>query len=1224
MSSGPTWTPKQFAAITRADGALLVSAAAGSGKTAVLAARCVHLVCTADVPCDIDQLLVLTFTRAAAGEMRERIERELRKHVEKHDEPRLQRQLRLIDRATITTLDGFCASLIRANFHLLGIDPGFAILAPEDAILLKHEVVERLLDAEYESPGAEPLKAFLDSYFGADDSRLRAFLLETHAMLQSVVDPEEWHIKAIRRLVGGADGTDKELLSRFADMQRRALRSTHHKLISARRIALTDVTLDAYVKQIDLLLAEIDDWIALSEAGSFDPLSARALAFTLPRLPTVKQAPPELKEKAQTLIDSAKADLKGKGETLSLCRWGLQQLRADLATIAPHAEYFLGLTNRFSQAYDRAKTDLRTLDFADTERMAFTLLRQSDEGLLPSLSALDIQQKFHHVLVDEYQDINPLQNAILRLASRDISAESDPQVRSNFFAVGDVKQSIYRFRLADPQQFIDRQAILRAETSLGEVIDLQENFRSRGPLLDAVNDVFRLLMTGDSAGIDYDVTHELRSILPYPDLGPLAFTGKPIELHFLPRDIERADGDSDDDEQADSFEREISLVAYRIRRLIDERRPVGTKQDGARPIRYGDIAVLLRSAKFKASVVADELRVRGIPVHADDTTGFFNNTEVQDILAILKLIANGQQDIPMAAFLRSPIANIADPEDALATIRLLLPNEPFHRAVTTYAHARKDPLGKQLSGLLGQLTNWRERFHEQPIGESLSQLFDETGYLTFCRALPDGAQRVANLQELRERAIAFDSFERQGLDRFLAFLEEMEADDQLGRPSIAAGSQDCVRVMTVHKSKGLEFPVVIVPDLGKQFNEQSLKSSVLIDRDFGLGFAAVDLPNRVRYPSVASMVIKDHARRQLIAEEVRVLYVALTRAREHLILIGTSRSPYASFVEDWANHGGPLPDAHTQRARTALDWIAPIAAITERQGLGTFTVQDWSDQSLPDSDADARELSAAKLLANWYAASDKSVDLPDAAKHAIERVTFAYAHSEAARTPATKRVTDLEASPIAAPVTAPVTSAVTAIAAPHPAMLEWPASYKPRDRAGALEIGTATHRFLELIDPARLSAEADIAPQIQELIARRLLSEKEAKLIDLPAIAWLIETDLGHQLRDPRNRVFREQSLAYSIQPPGLGVADCVLVRGRLDLMLVTPSGLILADYKTDRVDADGAIVRAESYWPQLRGYAEAVSRVAKLPVIRACLVFLRARRIIDLPADSLATYGGR
>ena len=353
MSDDAQWTLSQRAAVTHVEGALLVSAAAGSGKTAVLAARCVHLVCDASTPCDVDQLLVLTFTRAAAGEMRERIENRLRERVETSHDPRLLRQLRLIERASITTLDGFCASLVRSNFHLLGIDPAFAILAPEDASLLKAEVVDRLLDIEYESPRAVLLSQLLDSYFGSQDSNLRSQLISAHALLQSIVAPEKWAQCAIKRISGGADGSDTELLTRFANIQRTAILSTIRGLETAQRFAAAREGLEKYVSQIELLLSTANQWLALSTAADFDTLASAANLYKAPTLPRITGQPPD-KEKAQELLNAAKDDLKVGGKTNGGCRWSLAQLKSDLTHISPLASYFLELTSRFTQAYDLA------------------------------------------------------------------------------------------------------------------------------------------------------------------------------------------------------------------------------------------------------------------------------------------------------------------------------------------------------------------------------------------------------------------------------------------------------------------------------------------------------------------------------------------------------------------------------------------------------------------------------------------------------------------------------------------------------------------------------------------------------------------------------------------------------------------------------------------------------------------------------------------------------
>lgn len=1212
-SSEPVWTPAQDAAVKHVDGALLVSAAAGSGKTAVLAARCAYLVCDAPEPCDVDELLVLTFTRAAAAEMKERIDAAIRKRAEaSNGDERIARQLRLIDRAAITTIDAYCGQLVREHFHLVGVDPGFAVLAPEDASLLRNDVAAELIEAEFDAPGAAVFRRLLDGYFGGDADRFRQALIRAHTLSQTIVDPAEWVTNAIGRLQDVASGGKANLFDRFTAIQQRALAGAVARLEQAASRADRG-GFAPYAEHVREIQAEFGAWIELLNKGNTDALSARVSAYKVPTLPTIKGEVPG-KEAIKDAIDAVKKRAKKGGDLLRLLRWTRAELAADTAALLPLAERYFSMLERFAANYDQAKRALRSLDFADVEASALKILREGDR---PSATARAMQARFQHVLVDEFQDINPLQYALLRLVSRDRAAELDAEIRSNLFSVGDVKQSIYRFRLAEPQQFIDRRAALNDPASaFGRVIDLQENFRSRAPLLEAVNDVFRRLMTRESTTIEYDATHELRSVKDYAAVDAPFFAGKPIELHLLPQTLPTSDDEDDEsDENAselDRFEREVEFIANRIRSLVEDERPNVTVKAGGvttvRPARYGDIVVLLRSAKFKSSQVADALRTRGMPVHSDDATGFFSAVEVQDVLSVLRVLSNARQDVPLAAVLRSPLFDLPSNEDALATIRIAFPDEPFHRAVVRHAAERTDELAGALKKVLDQLAIWRQMFRERPVAESLRKLVEHNGFDTFCRARDDGAQRFANLQELLARGEDFDAFERQGLDRFLAFLEELEANDELGRPSLGAESDDVVRVMTIHKSKGLEFPIVIIPDLGKGFNTMSLSEPILLDRDLGIGMMSVDLRRRIRYPSISSMVVKEHAARQAVAEEVRVLYVALTRAREHLILVGSAREgSQDDWRGDWAGHAGPLPDDVIQKARTPLDWLGPIAAMTEAAGLGTFKVLDHA--AIPKMKIEeGQEPTASAALPRRIVESAELTD--PIAKLAIERVTYEYPFKpstlQRAAMPATQFVAE-----VVPEVKVPRRGEIT---------LDWPASFRPRERASAADIGTATHLLLQLLDFNATRTTADIRAQSAGFVERRLIAAADAALVDIGAVAWFLGTDLAELMRSADARVQREQPLAIALPPRGIREsatsdrADRVLVRGRVDVLVENDGGLTLIDYKSDRVDADGVAARAAAYAPQVLGYAEALKAITHLPVVRASFVFLRPRVIFDIP----------
>jgi ATP-dependent helicase/nuclease subunit A len=1213
MSAASTrWTPQQRAAIEHVDGALLVSAAAGSGKTAVLAERCAYLVCDAPEPCDVDELLVLTFTRAAAAEMRERIDGVIRRRASEPDAPaRLHRQLRLIDRAPITTLDAFCGQLVRSHFHLVGVDPAFALLAPEDAAMLRVEVADSIIEAEYDGPDAPLFRQLLDCYFRSEDAELRSAMIGAHQLLQSVVDPEQWTTRALRRLEEASTSTDAPLLAEYADVITRALAAGVLALEQVARRAAGEPATTPYARHALELVEHLKLRTTLAAARRFDDLAALTRDYKPPKLPTIKADAPG-KQVLQASINAVKDEVKD-GALRKLCLFSTTELREGLTQIVPFARKFFDLVEHFGKSFDSAKQRQRALDFADIERLALQIVRAPGPDLTPSPAAHALHRRYRHVLVDEFQDINPLQNAILRLLSRDRASQLDTSVASNFFSVGDVKQSIYGFRLADPRQFIDRHATLRASPRPEDrVIDLQENFRSRPALLEAVNDVFRLLMTAESADVAYDQTQELRSITDYPPVEGPHFVGKPIELHLLPAKPAPADHDDSpahdpDEAQPDRFEREIEVIARRIQELVHpdisrrthvmEKSPEGLR---ARPIRYGDIAVLLRTRRIKSSQLAEALRERGIPVHSDDATGFFSSTEVQDVLSVLRLLSNGRQDIPMAAVIRSPFSGVTDKEDALARIRLAAPDEAFHRAVVRYTIDMHDALADELRALLATLDEWRRLFQEQPIGESLLRLYGHNHFLTFCRSLPDGEQRVANLGELLRRGETFDSFERQGLDRFLQFLEDLAVDDQLGRPAVASESADVVRVMTVHKSKGLEFPVVIIPDLGKKINFQSLQSSVLLNRDAGIGMQCVDLPKRVRYPSAASMVVQDRARRQAIAEEIRVLYVALTRAREHLILIGTAKADALEQWRDaWAEHPGRLPDAAIQSAKAALDWLGPIAAITQARGLDTFEIHDLTAGATPASPdvppAPPTEQSALPP-------SLPSLDDP-LARRAVERVTYLYPHRLATTLPLTQRVSVVAEAALARAADVPLEPL-------GPPTLEWPEAYRRRERPKSVDIGTATHLALQHLDFANALTADAVRQQLADTVARRLLSDEQARIVNVDAIVWFAQTPLAALFSSDQATVLREQAFALNVLAPESDI-DVALLRGRVDALIVTPAGLTFVDYKSDRVDASDAPVRAVNYFGQMMGYANALCQITGRPVVGVHLVFLQARRII-------------
>ncbi len=794
------------------------------------------------------------------------------------------------------------------------------------------------------------------------------------------------------------------------------------------------------------------------------------------------------------------------GMLVEVSRFNTAEWRDGLRRVATPSKIFLDLALEFSRRYRKAKEEIRAIDFSDLEQHALKILRDERQAdpPAPTDAARVYHAQFAHVLVDEYQDINAVQDAILTLVSRECVAEAE----QNLFCVGDVKQSIYRFRLAEPKRFLERGERFRnGEAKLGEVIDLQSNFRTRGPLIGVVNDLFARLMTKESAEILYDQSHALHAGLKYPANEGTDFVGAPVELHLLakpPRDEVSADADGDD---LDRSEREAVVIAKRIRELMglehSPRAKVFDKSSGEmREIRYRDMVILLRSMKVKADQFADQLRLAGIPVHSDSGTGFFESMEIRDVLSLLRLLDNQRQDVPMAAVLRSPLAKLPNAEDCLATVRLTCPDKAisFHEAVVRYAQTQRDEIAACLRDFLEQIAQWREMIHRRPLAEVLWTIYDSTGYLAFCAGLEDGEQRVANLISLHERARQFGTFQRQGLNRFMQFIRNLQEQSDLGQPSVASEAEDVVRIMSVHRSKGLEFPVVFLPDLGKRHNLADCRGMILVDREAYLGLQAVDEEKRIRYPSLPWVLAQDRLKRQLLAEELRVLYVAMTRAREHLILIGTGEEKAREQWEDWRHHAGALPSDFVLGCNSMLDWIGATTAPIEENRPGSFEIrlhEDGEVQALAGKMGRKPELAAdRKGLANL----EKITPPPPAdaaADRVIERLTKPYKWAEFTEVSAVASVTGLTKTGRAAPggESASETNLVSfdlELAAPRCVALE--------RKATPTEVGSATHLVLQNLDFTRANDSGAIEKQMDAMAMRKLISAEQRRIVDIEAM----------------------------------------------------------------------------------------------------------------------------
>lgn len=1221
------FTPSQQRAIKASGHGILVSAAAGSGKTATLTQRVVSLI--TDRGATVDQFIVLTFTENAAAEMQSRIERALIDAARASDNHDVRTQALLAGRLAISTVHGFCSRLIRQHFTRLGIDPAFKVLPEPSASGLRRRAVREVLDSAYGTDAQPPLEGFEDllSIFAGDDEHGAAeMILELNRFLSTLTDRDAWCRQALGRL---SEAVESPMTC--------ALRSD---LLEVARQRIADFRARAHVtielaKQVpplaNLIRSEVlpilDAWDA--EVGEPPPVGKlwRFSAYGKSKAQSIKEKSPHVefvKEQVKKLRDKVAEGPLPDGLT-SLA--DVDAWRATLVPVLPAVGALVELCGRFDAAYARLKREATGLDFADLEHFALRLLQTQSGG--PSPLARELARRHPHVLIDECQDINPIQDRLISLLSGE--AEHGP-AGSHLFSVGDLKQSIYRFRLAAPELFQARQKNYEAAGVDAEVIGLTENFRSRPALLTAVNRLFSRLMVGGRTEINYADGHAL---VPGTDPPGGTFAGSPMELHLLlPKDknIEPTNPEDDDDaEDLDQFEREADFIAHRIGQIVRPRSSgaqPATVADrdapgGTRPARYGDIAILLRTAKVKSSQVAAMLRRRGVPARAEARGGLLETQEVQDLLAVLTLLEDPSDEPALLTYLRSPIAAVADVDDHLARARLAQPDATLHAAIVAHAGAC-EPLGQALR----RLEPWRALAARRPVGEVLATICRDTHYREYALGQPDGLLRRAAIDELSQLADTFSDSRGDGTApgptaaAFVQFVRQTGEESELSHPTPPARSDDAVTVLTIHKSKGLEFPIVFVPDLGKKINSGDLWGKLLFGASEGLAPQAADTELKVLYPSPAWSVARARRRPRLVAEELRVLYVALTRAREHVILVGTAKPGAWIMAKAEAQSFAALtalPEPSVMDVSSSLEWILAAGAHAEIQGEGFIDVKEWAESDLSALTATAGIQPNPKIPAEVRRLMPlPGVPVPDrAVADAIAdleaRLSARYPHAAAAHRAAAISVTAATHPPtVAASPAAPTPSA-------EPTAPPLPFSRNLGGQSlsiAATDRGTATHVALEHYDFRIDPTDAAVEAHLNDLRRRHILSDLEVGAVEPGAFRFLADSELGPLLRGERGALHAELPI-YLPGDEGEGL-DRQMIRGRIDLLVDTADGPVIIDYKSDHVWGERLEERIRMYQGQVDLYRKAAQAITGKPAAGVYLAFVheRARRIVRFGAD--------
>ena len=1247
---------------------LLVSAAAGSGKTAVLTERIVKMVAEGEHPVDIDRLLVVTFTNAAAAEMRERISRALQERLAADPlNEHLQRQTTLIHNAQITTIDSFCLSVLRNQFHTIGLDPGFRIMDEGESKLIRQEVLAQVLEEAYAA--GEP--SFLDcmEYFsmGRQDRAVEEVIWKLYDFAMSTPFPERWlqerkqdyripgspedstAMQDSAALPGGEAMQDNAGAAAFdtlpwvRELMRRArltLEYCGERLRAAIRICEKPGGPYMYAETLERELLLVEE-LAGRCGGDYDGLRSAFETLRFDRLPSKKD---------DTVLPDSREDVKNIRAAVKDCLAGLQkrfftagreQTLRHMQICGGAVDALADITLAFKRAFDRKKRERNVLDFDDVEHLALSVLVSEEDGVCrPTDTAREYRDYFYEILTDEYQDSNLVQEYILSCIS------GEEEGRYNRFMVGDVKQSIYRFRLARPELFMEKYDTYRSVEDCGDGakecgrrIDLHQNFRSRVEVLHSVNAVFERIMGREAGGIAYDEAAALHPGAAYP--APAHAGDNTTEL-LLFRTDETA-------EELTAKEQEAYGVAARIHELMRTFRVVDQESGAYRPVAYRDIVILLRTMSGWDDVFQKILEQEGIPVYVASRTGYFAAPEVQELLHFLRVLDNPLQDIPLYGVLHAYLGGFT--EEEIAAVRAAGADKQYlYDALKAYAQDGGEPgLRAKMQAFLARIERFRELAVYLPVQELLQVILRETGYADYAAVRPEGGKRRANVEMLLVKAAEYEKTSFFGLYHFLRYMEQLEKYEvDYGEAGLQDENADVVRLMSIHKSKGLEFPVCFVSGLSKRFQTRDVHAAMVLDIDNGIGVPYIDTRRRIKGEDLRRNLIADKIRTDSLAEELRILYVGMTRAKEKLILTGTLKTPEKTAAALRLIPGRsvkPLPYGILTDADSFLDLL--LSAVAGSPCLDEFyracgmeagrTAADAADAEIAAVDdeagamadaagrvregaSDAADPGISVVLSGWEDRVEQKLEetvraedakrrllASDAAEDGDEKImtdmsaifSYRYPHETLAGLYAKTTVSELKMAGMREETDASFAMYEEETVVPYlPGFLE-----KDERVTGSLR-GTAFHKVMELFDFQELTievnsdqkaAEALLQRQIEAMRRDGRLPEDYYEAVSIPKITRFLTSRTALRMADAarRGRLYKEQPFVMGLGADrlssGFPAEETVLIQGIIDVFFEEDGGYVLLDYKTDAVETAEELVKR--YRVQLDYYAEALQQ---------------------------------
>ena len=1167
-----SWTEEQRHAIEAEGGGVLVSAAAGSGKTAVLVERVIRLITREVNPVPADRLLVVTFTKAAAAEMKQRISAALAERIaaDPGNQLYLEQQI-LLSRAHICTIHAFCGELLRDNFEQLNIAPDFRIADDAEIGLLKKAAVDRVLEESYEA-GEESFLNLAEFYSSRTDQLLADQILLIYEFIRSHPFPLRWldeQEACYQRAVQTGefpwmDTVIQEALEAL-DYCQSLIRSALDQMDG------DPMMTESYRPAFESDRLFLSDLSARLRAGKWDKAVETAGGYAFPALKALrKYEDAEKKDAVGELRKEIKGTLTSVKELMLRCS-STQGILEDLERVLPIMKALFDVVRKTYEVLEEEKREKNVLDFSDLELLALRVLAVPDDsGFVKMVLAHSYETRFEEILVDEYQDVNEVQDTIFRALSRK---------ESNLFFVGDVKQSIYRFRKAMPELFLRRSesAFLYDGEHYPARIRLDANFRSRSGVTGAVNFLFGILMSRGLGDVDY-AGEQLKPLAEFA-----GEAGGEAQFHII-------DYSAETEAEEERVTYEARHIAYEIRRMVAQGMQVNDRGK-LRRCRFSDFCVLLRSMKDRALLFEKEFKRQGVPLWNDVSAGYFDSEEVSAVLNLLKILDNPLQDVPLLAVLFSPLYGFTP--DEVTEIRLCEKSQPLYFALKRFAEDGNE----KAAAFLKSVERFRAMGAVSRLDELLQSIYDATGFMAFAGASQNGEQRTANLRLLLKYARHYEEAGYRGVSSFIRFVDRtLERGQDFDAANVINERADVVRLMSIHRSKGLEFPVCFVADLGKQFNTLDLRGEILLHPEQGIGFKIREPQTLKRYTTLPYEALRRSISKDMLAEELRVLYVALTRPKEKLILV-LSCNGLQNAVEKAVRKSGASfpPSPYLLRGMKSFgEWLITAmlgstelyAAADIRPAQGVLPHESGIDVHIypPVTGDGAGELEV----------EDRSQVDGVLLEQLKDRLAFRYPYEEVARLPGKMTVTQ---------VTKGASSKTAVLAKP---------SFLLKRQFSAAERGTILHRFMQHIDLNAIAVEQEIARQLEAAF----LSEDQAAALDAGSIKKFLTSDIARRMRDAGPNLYREYKFMYEMDASELydipgAETETVLIQGVADAIIAEHDGLTVIDYKTDRV---GEVEELdERYRAQLELYGRALSKNFGCPVKRRVIYSFSLSKELEL-----------